>query len=88
VWYKTLVDFLAKLGLYPLNSNYTVFISGDRSIFLAVYMDNLLLFSLDMKRMDEIQENLSARFKMTDLGQISHYLGIEVDVIDDIITIR
>ena len=43
-------------------------------------MDGLLLFASDESCLTDIQDQLSARFKMTDLGEISHYLGMEVDV--------
>ena len=88
VWYMTLMDFLHKLGFHRSRSDHGVFISEDRSIFLAVYVDDLLLFGSDTMRLDEIQRQLSSRFKMTDLGEISHYLGMEVDVIDDSISIH
>ncbi len=43
-------------------------------------MDDLLRFASDKSRLTDIQDQLSARFKMTNLGEVSHYLGMEVDV--------
>lgn len=88
VWYMTLVDFLHKLGFQRSKSDYGVFILKDRSTYIAVYVDDLLLFGSNTKILDEIQRQLSSRFKMTDLGEISHYLGMEVDVASDLITLR
>ena len=88
VWYETLIDFLRKLGFHRSDSDYGIFISKDRSTYIAVYVDDLLLFGSDAAKLDEIQRQLSSRFKMTDLGQISHYLGMEVDVDDGKVTIR
>ena len=80
VWYKTLADFLKKLGLERLELDHGVFVSQDRQLFLAIYVDDLLLFASDESRLTDIQDQLSARFKMTNLGEVSHYLGMEVDV--------
>ena len=43
-------------------------------------MDELLLFGSDDSRLTDIQDQLNAQFKMTNLGEISHYLGMEVDI--------
>ncbi len=57
-----------------------MFVSHDRQIFLAIYVDDLLIFGSDDSRLIDIQDKLNARLKMTNLGGISHYLGMEVDV--------
>ncbi len=45
-----------------------------------MYVDDLLLFASNKSWLTNILHQLSARLKMTNLGEISHYLGIEVDV--------
>ncbi len=57
-----------------------MFVSYDRHLFVVIYVANLLLFSFDDSRLTDIQDRLNARFKMTNLGEISHYLGIKVDI--------
>ena len=88
IWYMTLMNFLHKFGFHKSKSDHEVFISEDQSIFLTVYVDDLLLFSLNTMRLDEIQCQLFSQFKMTNLDEISHYLGMEVDVTDDSISIH
>lgn len=80
VWYQTLVDFLKKLGLERLEVDHDVFVLKDQQLFFAVYMDNLLIFASDKFCLTDIQDQLSAWFKITNLGEISHYLGMEIDV--------
>ena len=87
IWYMTLMDFLHKLDFHRLKSDYKIFISEDQSIFLIVYVDDLLLFGSDTMRLNEIQCQLFLWFKMMNLDEISHYLGMEVNVIDDSIFI-
>lgn len=43
-------------------------------------MDNLFLFGFNDSCLTDIQDQLNAQFKMTNLGKISHYLGMEVDI--------
>ena len=82
------MNFLHKFGFHKSKSDYEVFISEDQFIFLAVYINDFLLFNLNTMRLDEIQCQLSLWFKMTDLDKIFHYLGMEVDVTDDFISIH
>ena len=66
-----------------------MFVSNDKKQYIAIYVDDLLLFGADIPRLEFIQKQLSDRFKMTDLGDVSHYLGMEVDVdVGKSITIR
>ncbi len=81
VWYKTLVEFLKKLGFVRLELDHRIFISKDKQIFIAVYVDDLLLFGADISCLENIQQKLRDRFKMTDLGDVSHYLGMVVDYV-------
>ena len=80
VWYKSLLDFLKKLGSECLKLDYGVFVSQDRPFFRTIYVDNVLIFASDDLRLKDIQDKLSARFNTTNLGQVSHYLDMEVDV--------
>ncbi len=81
VGYQTLLDFLKKLDFHMTEADHGLFVSADKTIFIAVYLDDLLLFGgyIDL-RIDDVMQNLRDRFQMTDLGYVSHYLGIEVDV--------
>ena len=51
----------------------------DKQLYIAVYVDDLLIFGSDIARLEDVQQKLRDRFKMTDLGDISHYLGMQVD---------
>ena len=43
-------------------------------------MDDLLIFGSDDSRLIDIEDKLNARFRMSNLGEISHFLWMEVDV--------
>ncbi len=75
VWYQTFLDF------HKTEANHGLFVSAHKTSFFAVYSDDLLLFDADIDaRIDNVIQNLRDTFQMTDLGDISHYLRIEVDV--------
>ena len=76
VWYQTLSDFLQELGFKPLHADASVFVRD--SLFVAVYVDDLLLFGPDIIEIDIIKTLLNSRFSMTDLGPVAHYLGMKV----------
>ncbi len=79
VWYNILVEFLKKLRFVGLELDHGIFISKDKQVFISVYVNDLLFFRADISRLEDIQQKLHDRFKMTDLGDISYYLRMEVD---------
>ncbi len=80
VWYQTLADFFEKIGLERFELDHRMLVTQDWLVFLAIYMDILLLISSNNSGLIDIQDKLNARFRMANLGKISHYLGMEVDV--------
>lgn len=39
VWYQTLMDFLKKLGFHKTEADNILFVSSDKTIFIAVYVE-------------------------------------------------
>lgn len=78
VWYSVIRDFLKEKGFTATNSDQGVFISADKQLFIAIYVDDLLLFGAIKSQIDALKKELSSRFQMTDLGDVSHYLGMEI----------
>lgn len=76
IWYNTLAEFLEAIRYYPLDSDLSVFVKGNT--FIAVYVDDLLIFGPDKAAIAALKKDLSHRFQMTDLGPCRYYLGMEV----------
>jgi hypothetical protein len=74
---------LKKLEFKRIESNHKIFISLNTEIIVIVYVNNLLLFELDMKDIRFIQNELNSRFQMTDLKELSHYLKIKIIINSD-----
>ena len=86
VWYQTIQNFLQKLEFKRCDSNHDVF--TNETIFIAIYVNDLLLFEKDIFDLQRIQNELMFRFRMTDLEEISHYLEMQVNVENDFLTLR
>ncbi len=48
-----------------------------------MYVDDLLLFDLNLNDLQNIQNQLKQRFKMTNLEQLFHYLEMKITIIFD-----
>ena len=80
VWYDTIHKFLQQHGFKRVESDHAVFISLNGRTFIAIYVDDLLLFEPNLESLTEIQKKLKENFKMTDLGELSHYLGMKITI--------
>ena len=76
IWFQTLAQFLKTLGFEPLSADLGVFTNG--LIFIAVYVDDLLIFGSSKGEIQKLKGALSKRFHMTDLGPCSYYLGMTI----------
>ena len=52
----------------------------DHDMTITIYIDDILIFKNNDKKMKRVQDSLAKRFKMTDLDKISHYLEMEIDI--------
>jgi len=53
--------------------------SADTPIILLLYVDDMLLFSPSADRVTTLKNLLHAKYKMTDLGPVRCFLGIEIE---------
>lgn len=84
-WYECLDTFLVSLGFERSNNDsclYTLRNEKD-TIYLLIFVDDLLICGKDAKEIKGIKVLLSERFKMKDLGRIKEYLGITIDYESD-----
>lgn len=55
-----------------------MFISADKQLFFAIYIDNLFLFGANKSQINIFTKELSHRFQITNLRNISYYLRIKI----------
>lgn len=79
-WYAKLNECLVELGFVRCpyeHAAYTKKINGE-ILIIAVYVDDILITGTSRSTIDAFKAQMSERFEMSDLGLLSHYLGIEV----------
>jgi hypothetical protein len=77
VWYDHLRDKLTKLGFIQSKFDECVFYHG-KTIFL-VYTDDTILVGPDEKEIEKIVKTLSKNFKVEYQGDLSDYLGVNIE---------
>lgn len=81
-WNKTLDDFLRKEGFNFVRSeaDHSLYVlrKDNKTIWLLVYVDDMLLASNCRKFLDVFKGALSKRFEMKDLGEARHFLGMHI----------
>jgi beta-lactamase class A len=78
VWNKKITAFFEDHGLKSLPTDHSVFTNKERTLIVALYIDNLLLFSSIVREIQPLKEALSAAFEMKDLGEAKYILGINI----------
>ena len=74
IWYQTLTNFLRGLGFEPINADLGIFVRS--SMYIAVYVDDLLIVGPSIAEIKRIKRQLRNRFQMSDLGPCTYYLGM------------
>jgi hypothetical protein len=55
---------------------------------IAIYVDDILVASRDLERITEIGRMLADQFKIKDLGDVKHCLGVEFSQVDGQVTMQ
>lgn len=76
MWYLCLHEFLVTLNFVPLQSDCSIY--RKNHTYIAVYVDDILVVAT-IEETISIKSRLMDKFKMTDNGELKHYLGMEVE---------
>nr|XP_017221153.1 PREDICTED: uncharacterized mitochondrial protein AtMg00810-like [Daucus carota subsp. sativus] len=80
-WYGKIAEFLSLCGYVMAQSDSSLFVKireGKLAVVL-VYVDDLIITGDDIEEIFQTKKNLSVRFQMKELGELKHFLGLEVD---------
>jgi hypothetical protein len=88
-WYAKLDSSLIELGFQRSASEHAVYLrgTGDRRLVVGVYVDDLVITGGDNTDISKFKEEMKAMFKMSDLGLLHYYLGLEMSQTEAGITI-
>ena len=80
MWNQTIDRLLKKLGFVQLTTEHGIYVKGegDSKVFLALYVDDLLLVWIDEGSLLSVKGSLSDNYKMKDLGSAEYLLGVEI----------
>ncbi|MFX3647991.1 MAG: reverse transcriptase domain-containing protein [Paenibacillus sp.] len=76
VWNTTISAFLRTLGFTQSQEDPGLYLRPD--IILALYMDDMLLFSSSLDSINSVKEALSKEYQMSDLGEARRFLGMDI----------
>lgn len=82
-WYSCLSDSLVAQGFRPANFDPCVFIHPENNIYLAVYVDDIMIYGPDNSNRTQVKNLLKTDFECTDLGNAKSILGLEINVETD-----
>ncbi|WVZ83459.1 hypothetical protein U9M48_030605 [Paspalum notatum var. saurae] len=79
-WNAKLDRTLVALGFKRCEEEHGVYTRGEgrRRVLLGVYVDDLILTGAEDDAITSFKDEMKSSFKMSDLGCLSYYLGIEV----------
>jgi hypothetical protein len=88
-WYFRLSEKLIKLGFQASKADTSLFFydKGGVTIFLLVYVDDIIVASSSQEAVDAMPKDLRSNFALKDLGHLHYFLGIEVQYISSSINL-
>jgi hypothetical protein len=79
-WFDRFRRAMCDMGYRQCNGDHTLFYHyiGNNITILAVYVDDIIITGDDTVKIVRLKEDLSKEFEVKDLGQLGHFLGIEI----------
>ncbi|GKV11936.1 hypothetical protein SLEP1_g23148 [Rubroshorea leprosula] len=84
-WYGKIAQYLQFCGYLASDSDHSLFVKKQSSLHVIVllYVDDIIITGNDEKEIARLQEELSIRFDMKNLGELNHFLGLEVENLEN-----
>ncbi|GJQ93930.1 putative ribonuclease H-like domain-containing protein [Tanacetum coccineum] len=84
-WYATLSTFLLKNGYRRGTIDKTLFIKKDKNdiMLVQVYVDDIIFGSTKKSWCDEFEALMKSRFQMSSMGELTFFLGLQVQQKED-----
>ena len=84
-WNSRLSQKLQDIGFQASKADTSLFFykKGDITIFLLIYVDDIIVTSSSSDAVDALIQDLKKDFALKDLGDLHYFLGIEVNKVSD-----
>lgn len=88
-WYKRVDECLQKLNYKKSQHEPCLFVKlcGEKKTYVALFVDDFFVFSTCDTEVNNLKCELSAKFKLKDLGQVRKCLGMRVEICKNMLTI-
>jgi hypothetical protein len=80
IWFYTLKLILLKLRFKELNSEACLFINNNIKVIICLYVDDLVILTLNEVIFNDFIKSISQDFKIKNLRVIKDYLGIDINL--------
>ncbi|KAJ9567220.1 hypothetical protein OSB04_003186 [Centaurea solstitialis] len=79
-WYETLTDYLLGVGYKKSTIDPTLFLkrSGKDLIIVQIYVDDIIFASTKPAMCQEFENTMKSQFKMSMMGKLTFFLGLQV----------
>ena len=79
-WSTAFRQYVGSIQFQQSTADPCVFIreEGDDVTIVAIYVDDLIIITKTIEKMNEVKRSLAAQFKMKDFGKIHYCLGITI----------
>ncbi|KAJ9536497.1 hypothetical protein OSB04_un000334 [Centaurea solstitialis] len=79
-WYETLIDYLLGVGYKKGTIDPTLFLkrSGSDLIIVQIYVDDIIFASTKPEMCQEFENTMKSQFKMSMMGELTFFLGLQV----------
>jgi len=81
LWYKAIDSLLVSMGFRRSTAEPNLYLKTD--FYILLYVDDMLMVYTDAKTANEIKSCLNKAYKMSDLGPVRRFLGLEVERYND-----
>ncbi|GKV49234.1 hypothetical protein SLEP1_g55997 [Rubroshorea leprosula] len=84
-WYGKMAQYLQFCGYLALDSYHSLFVKKQSSLHVIVllYVDDIIIIGNDEEEIARLQEELSILFDMKNLGELNHFLDLEVESLEN-----
>lgn len=78
-WYARFDSFFLSLGFHNSRADSSLFVysSSTTTIFLLLFVDNIILIKSDSSLLSSLVSRLKSKFAMNDLGALNFFLGVQ-----------
>ena len=78
MWNIQLHEFLIKIGFKRSNVDTCLYVNTEPGIIIAIWVDDILIASKSRENIVKVKGQLAGVFRMKDLGNLTHFLGMRI----------